>query len=406
MSIWKNRDFLLLWSGNTVSVFGNRLYMIALMWYIAERTGSSVALGLSVLCFTIPTVLLSPVAGVLSDRNFKKQMLISTDILNGLLMIGMSFLILSDSFPLVWLYLLMILSSSVSAFFSPAIYSTVPLIVGKDQLAKANSLTQMTTQMSNILGPAIGGTLIAFTDMWILFLINGISFLLSALTESFIRVPILDMKNRQTKFKEQFKEGIQYIWHFGPLLHLIAVGGILINFFLAPLQVYITLICSQILKTSASMMGFIDASISVGALAGSLLILWNVFKNKTAMVIFGLSIEGIALLIAGLFLQSYFALISFAFILGFGISLASVGISTLFQTLVPDDKRGRVGSVLTALSTFIVPIGTLFGSFIIDYTSMSIILSWSGVIVALSGISLIVPYLKKAFVEKTKETAM
>ncbi|RDI45756.1 MFS transporter [Falsibacillus pallidus] len=406
MSLWKNRDFLLLWVGNTVSVFGNRLYMIALMWYIAEKTGSSVALGLSVLCFTIPTVIFSPIAGVLSDRNLKKQLLISTDLLNGVLMIGMSLLILAESFPLAWLYVLMILSSSVSAFFSPAISSTVPLIVPQDQLAKANSLTQMTTQMSNILGPAIGGALIAFTDMWILFLINGVSFILSALSESFIRIPILDLKNRQSKFMEQFKEGLQYIWHFGPLLHLIAVGGILINFFLAPLQVYITIICSQILQTSASTMGFIDASISIGALAGSLLILWNVFKNKTAMVIFGLSIEGIALLIAGLFLQSYFALISFAFVLGFGISLASVGISTLFQTLVPDDKRGRVGSVLTALSTFIVPIGTLFGSFIINYIAMSSILSWSGLIVALSGISLIIPFMKKAFVEKTKETAV
>lgn len=137
--------------------------------------------------------------------------------------------------------------------------------------------------------------------------------------------------------------------------------------------------------------GIVDSSISIGALIGSLLMLTGLFSNKIKMAIFGLSIEGIALIIAGLFVD-YSALIIFALILGFGVCLASVGISTLYQTMIPKNKMGRVMSLVSALSSCTVPLGTLFGSLIISQIEMSSTLIISGIIVTLSGISLLVPF--------------
>ncbi|RLQ96257.1 MFS transporter [Falsibacillus albus] len=400
-SIWRNKNFLLLWAGNSVSVLGSRFYMIAVMWYIIQETGSSMALGISVLCFTIPSVLLMPIGGVLADRNMKKQLMAGTDFINGILMMIISCLIYSHSL-LFFVYTTIVISSSVSAFFSPANSAAIPLIVGKEQLSKANSLTQVTSQLSNILGPALAGILISATDIWILFVMNGISFLISACSELFISIPNVDEQHSRNKLLSQLQEGLKFVLNYRSLLHLIVVGGIIINFFLAPLQVYITMICSKVIHTGPRGMGFVDASISIGALIGSMIIYMQFFKDKIKMVIFGLSIEGLSLLIGGIFVHHYVAIIACALILGLGISLASVGISTLFQTLVPDEKRGRVGSVLSTLSTFIVPFGTLFGSFIIVHVSIGSMMILSGVMVALSGISLLVPFVFKKRVQPSQ----
>ncbi|MGE8203674.1 MFS transporter [Heyndrickxia sp. NPDC080065] len=389
-NLLKNKNFVLLWLGNGVSVLGNRFYNIAIMWYIIEKTGSSLALGLSVLCFTVPSVLIMPFSGVLADMNIKKHLLVISDLVNGCIMISIAALMFNDGFPIYILYALMIASSIVSAFFGPTIGATIPLIVGKEGLTKANSFMQVTNQLSNILGPALAGVLIALTHMWILFFINGVSFIISAISELFIKIPKVDIEHAKKNFMLQFKEGLNYVIQYKTLLHLIIVGGVIINFFLAPLNVFITVLCNQVLKVGASGMGIVDAAISVGALAGSLLILLNIMKNKVNMVILGLSIEGIALLIAGIFTESYIALIFFAFILGLGVCFASVGIGTLYQTMVPENKIGRVGSLTSTLGTFIVPIGTMFGAYIINHLSISWVLNVSGLLVTLSGLSLII----------------
>jgi MFS family permease len=393
-NVLRNKNFLLLWMGNSVSVLGNRFYNIAIMWYIIETTGSSIALGLSVLCFTIPSVLVMPFVGVLADRNIKKYLLVISDMINGCIMLAIALFMFFGELPIYLLYLLMIASSLVSAFFSPAIGATIALIVGKENLAKANSFMQVTNQLSNIIGPALAGILIAVTNMWLLFLINGISFIISAFSEMFLAIPKVDIDHIKRKFYLQFKEGFTYVLRYKKLLHLIIVGGIIINFFLAPLNVFITVLCNQILKVGASGMGIVNAAISVGALSGSLIILLNIMKDRVKMVIFGLSIEGIALLISGVFPESYIALLIFAYILGIGVSMASVGIGTLYQTMVPENKMGRVGSLLSTLSTFIVPFGTMFGSFIINYLSISWILNVSGILVTLAGLSLIITFRK------------
>ncbi|GIN85210.1 MFS transporter [Heyndrickxia sporothermodurans] len=390
MQLLANKNFLLLWMGNAVSILGNRFYNIAIMWYIIEKTGSSLALGLSVLCFTIPSVLIMPFVGVLADRNMKKQLLVISDLINGCIMVSIAALMYFDDFSIYLLYFLMVLSSIVSAFFSPTIGATIPLIVGKDNLTKANSFMQITNQLSNIIGPAFAGMLIAIASMWILFFINGITFIISAISELFLKIPKVSMEHTRKHFLSQFKEGMVYVLQYRSLLHLIIVGGIVINFFLAPLNVFITVLCNQVLKVGASGMGIVDAAISAGALLGSLFILLNMIKNKVKMVIFGLFIEGISLLIAGIFNESYFALILFASVLGLGVSLASVGIGTLYQTMVPENKIGRVGSLLSTLSTFIVPIGTMFGAYIINHVPISTVLNLSGILVSLSGVSLII----------------
>lgn len=387
-SLFKNFNFMLLWAGQSVSQLGTALYNLAIMWYILEKTGSTLAMGISVVCFTLPTTIIGPIAGVFADKHDKKKIIVITDCINGLLMLALSYFIAVDNISIGALYVVMALGASVSAVFTPAITSSMPMIVDSQQLTKANSLSQFTSRIVSILGPALAGILIAVLDMWILFFINGISYLISAISESFITIPKVDVKDTSQKFIEQFREGLSNVWNNKLVLYLVISGGIIINFFLAPLSIYSAVISANLDK-GATGLGIMQASVSIGALLGSVMILLGFIKNKYKMAIAGLTLEGLALIALGLFIQNYYLILFFMGMLGLGVAMASVGISTLYQILIPKEKMGRVMSIVTTLCSVTIPLGTLFGSVIINYHTMENVLIFFGVIVSISGLSLV-----------------
>ncbi|WP_026881973.1 MFS transporter [Clostridium akagii] len=392
MKVFKNKDFMILWLGQNISKLGTTLYDIALMWYMYKKTGSSIALGLSVLCFTVPSVLIAPLAGVFADRLDKKKIIINTDILSGIIMLVFSYFIFVYRYPVYILYIFMILSSMVTAVFNPSISSSIPVIVKEEDLKDANTLNQMSSQITNILGPVLAGILISFMNIGLLFFINGLSFLICAIIESFIVIPKVIIKTCTNGIASQFKEGLKYIASDKPLLYLVMAGGVIINFFLAPLSIYETILSTKILNVGSTGYGMMNSAISAGALLGALLIMANVFNDKYKMTVIGLCIEGIAVAFLGLVPNYYVALLSEA-ILGLGVAMASVGISTLYQTLIPKDKMGRVMALVSTLCSISVPLGTLLGSIIIAYLPLNIILIISGVFIIVTGF-LLIPLLR------------
>ncbi len=386
--LWKNKNFVLLWSGQTVSKLGDRFFQIALMWFIYTETGSSLALGISLICFTIPMIIIQPIAGTFADRNFKKQIIVASDILNGILMLTIAYFLFAGHLPMAVLYGLIALSSGITAFFTPAIQASIPLIVEEEQLPKANSLNQFSMQMSNILGPVLAGIMLGITEIWFLLLLNGISYIISALTEFWIEIPEVKSETENASFNKRFKEGFQYLMKNNQLLYLVFVGGVIINFFLAPLQVFLTVLSNDILQVGSTGFGFINTSISVGAIVGVLLVFLNVCKDKYKMVVIGLTLEGVSLLLLGI-IPTFTIAITSSIILGLGVALASTGIGTLYQTMIPKDKMGRVMGLVSTILLTVVPIGTLFGSMIINYFAVYHILIVFGVIVILASLSLI-----------------
>lgn len=183
-------------------------------------------------------------------------------------------------------------------------------------------------------------------------------------------------------------DGFQYVKKDRALLFLIIVGGIIINFFLAPLTIFFTYMSDYIFDVGASGLGFINSVLATGAMFGSLMIMFNVFKNKYRMAVAGLLLEGIALLIMGIAL-SYYATVAAAGLLGLGVCFASVGLNTMYQTMIPKEMMGRVLSLVSMMLGASVPLGQLFGSLIIEHYSMTAILMIFGAIVSISSLSLI-----------------
>lgn len=388
MKILQNKDFIILWLGQNISKLGTSLYNIALMWYMYKKSGSAITLGISVLCFTVPAVLIAPLAGVFADRFDKKKIIIITDILNGIIMFIFSYFIFIDRYPVYVMYIFTIISSMISAVFNPAITSAIPIIVDEKNLKDANTMNQIASQIINIFGPALAGIIIAFMNIWMLFLVNGLSFLICAAIESFIMISKNTILKNNYAIVSQFKEGLIYVAKDKTLLYLLLAGGVIINFFLAPLTIYETILANKILNVGSTGFGMMNSAVSSGALIGALFIMLNVFNNKYKMTVAGLCIEGAAVALIGLMPNYYIVLVAEG-CLGLGVAMASVGMSTLYQTMIPKDKMGRVMALVSTLCGVTVPIGTLTGSTMAAYIPLNVVFIMSGMVILVTGIALI-----------------
>src|SRR5690554_4967436 len=184
-----NRDFGLLFLGRLVSQIGDGIHYLVLTWFVLDLTGSGTALGTMLFASSIPAVILAPFSGVLADTWNRKTIIVSMDIVRGLIMIVLAVIFQAGALTMPVLYVATIFSSLASVFFGPAISASIPNLVGQDELVKANSLNNLSRGATMIIGPLVGSVLLATGGYFGVFLITGISFILSAISEMFIRFP-------------------------------------------------------------------------------------------------------------------------------------------------------------------------------------------------------------------------
>jgi len=174
--LW-NLNFILLWQGQLVSNFGDSVYDIALGFWILAKTGSTGLMGILMATAVIPRVFLSPIAGTYVDRHNRKNILIITDVIRGIMIsiVGVAALM---NFIQIWMVLLGgIVLGICGSFFNPAVQSSIPDLVPKDKLVKANSVFSLASTGTDIIGKTIGGFLFHVVGAPIMFLINGLSYI-------------------------------------------------------------------------------------------------------------------------------------------------------------------------------------------------------------------------------------
>lgn len=386
-SIFKNQNFLLLWMGQLISLLGDQLHALAAMWYVHQVTGSAMKMGITLAFGTLPAVLVSPFAGYAADRWSRKTIVILSDLVNGCLICLLTGLLFFDRLELWMLYGITALISMSSSFFGPAISATLPTIVNKEELVKINSVMQFTKNLTGIFGPVLAGTLVAVLDVPGLFLLNGVSFLLSAFTETFISIPVLDAANTvKRSMKSDILDGVRYTIKNKALLHLIIVGGFIINFFLAPLTMQV-LVLSENLNLGSKGYGFLLSCIGIGSVLISLAV--PAISKKLhyyALTCIGLTCEGGFLLLLAFSVNLFTASAALA-LFGASVCLCNISLSTLFQALIPNEMMGRVSSSLGIIARVTVPLGMFIGGFLIEKVPVTVVLVTTGIIVAAAGLS-------------------
>lgn len=395
MKLW-NRNFFLLWQGQLVSVFGDALYSMALGFWVLQETGSTTIMGSIMALVTIPRIILGPFSGVIVDRCDRKKLIILGDLIRGIGMLIIATLALNGSLK-IWMVMLMgIVLGICSSFFNPSIQSVLPEIVPSDKLIKANSSYQMATTGADIVGQSIGGLLYTVIGAPLMFLINSISYLFSAFTEGFIKIPKIERKNVNITFREDFMEGIKFILRFKGLIRSL-IMAFFVNFLFGMIRVLIIPWFVSDPSLGMAKYGILNGFQSFGFLIGTFVLSFITIKSNQKYNVYIFSIVTFVSLIGlGAFINNFIIIIiCFTSAFGFMFVFNTVANSTIME-LTPADKRGKVFATIGTLAMAISPIGNFVGGVLGEFMNPRAVIIGSAIVGLIIVCSIVVnPEVKK-----------
>ncbi|WP_214484403.1 MFS transporter [Bacillus sp. SM2101] len=375
------KNLILLSFGSIVSLFGSFVYSFAISLYVLTVTGSGLSFATNLILSIIPTIILGPVAGVITDRLNRKFILVFSDVLSGVVLLVL-YVISLHELHLYWIYAITFILNVFSTFASVSIESSKPNIVHENNLMKINAITRIIFSISFTLGPIIGGMVFAFVNIKTFILINAISFIISSISECFINFRFNE-KNSPNKENDHFfielKEGFSYIISQKKLRGIIVLS-ILVNFFITlSSTIPVPFIITNVLKLHSTAFGIIEAAFPIGMLIGSIFIgkFISKFHYHKFLILMTMIISSLTILISGplLFNQTYHPIFYTIFYcvlnIGFGISssFVDIPIMTFIQQMVPDQLRGRVISTGLTIVKAIVPIAMILSGTLLNIIS-------------------------------------
>ena len=351
--VLKLRDFRLLWLAQIISDFGDSLTTLALLILVNQLTGSTAALATMAVMLAIPQVTFGPIAGVYVDRTDRKRILIISDLLRGMLVLG--FTLVGSRDQLWLLYLIGFVQATIGTFFTPARGALTPQLVPSAGLLAANSLAQTSRIISGLLGTAAAGVLVgALGIFWPAFVLDALTFFISALLVGQIvassRTSAPNSPGNVSSILRQLAAGLKLIVHTRVLLGILVVAGVLMLGLGAVNVLFVPLMINE-LRVPATWFGALEFAQTAGmVLSGGLVALLAARFKPSGIVCVGAMALGVAIALIALAANIWHVL-PILFLVGAIVTPVQAAIATLAQTSVADDVRGRVGASLNALIT-------------------------------------------------------
>ncbi len=359
----KYRNYKLFFGGQIISLTGTWMQQIAMGWLVYQMTGSAFILGLVSFASQIPSLILSPFAGVIVDKMNRHKILIATQTL-AMTQAFLLVVLLATSTVQVWhLVVLNLFLGIVNGFDIPARQAfVVEMIENKEDLGNAIALNSMMFNSARLFGPSIAGLLLAATNETICFLINGISFIAVIIALLAMKIDYSKVVRTKQHVVEGLKEGAKYTFNFAPVRYIILLIA-LVSLTGMPYVVLMPVFAKDILHGGPNTLGFLMASIGSGALIGALLLAAKrSVRGLGKIITYGTLIFGI-MLIAFSFSKSLILSMILLMFTGMSMMVRGASSNTIIQTIIDDDKRGRVMSFYTMAFIGMMPFGSLlFGS--------------------------------------------
>jgi len=382
----QSRNYRLYFTGQGISMIGTWMQNIALSWLVYRLTGSVFLLGLIGFTSQIPTFVLAPFTGVLTDRYNRLHIMIMTQVFFMLQALVIAILVLFNLIDVWHIIALSLVFGIITAFDAPARQSLVIDLIDKpEDLGNAIALNSAIFNGGRLIGPAIAGIAIAVVGEGICFLINALSFVavLTALLQ--IKIPVRQATLHHDKFKKSFTEGFHYTFQSVPIRTLITL---LATLSLAGLSFIVLLpaYAKEILHGSSDTLGYLMSALGAGALIGA----FYMASRKSVLglgkiITRSVGLLGLSIVLASFSGKLYYSLILF-FFGGLSMILALSSINTMLQTIADEDKRGRVMSFYAMALMGTSPIGNLLAGSIASGTSIPETLLIGGTITIVSGI--------------------
>lgn len=362
MSLFKNRNFLLLWQGQLVSQMGSKISLIALSWYFVAHINHNQGFVLLLLISSLPALLLGVLVGPFVDRWNKKHILIASDFLSALIAAVLAMLIYFQVTQHIYIYICVFLLSVMTLFFNPAATAMVPALVNKEQVQQGISLQTMVMFVAQFAGAALGGVLVALTGVFWAIMINALSFLLSAVSELFIRYTHQRESTEGGHFNK-LREGFHYVKERPVILRQFILFSLL-NLFAVPMTVFIPILVDDYLGLGSIAFGFAESGLPVGAIAAAILMAGLAATNhikwlKNSMVLLSLAFFIIFL---G---RDIVCVVGAMVVFGFFLNTLNINAVSFYAKAVAPGMQGRFFTLLDTVA---------FGSFPLAYLATGLLI--------------------------------
>lgn len=382
----RSRNYRIYFIGQGVSLIGTWMQTVALSWLVYRLTGSVFLLGVIGFTSQIPTFVMAPFTGVISDRHNRLTILKLTQFFFMVQSLAMALLVLFKVVEPWHIVVLSIIFGIISAFDAPARQSLVmDLIDDKAYVGNAIALNSAIFNGARLIGPAVAGIVIAIVGEGICFLINSVSFIAVLLALTLIRIVVKQESSGPAGFRESLGEGVRYTFNSVPirmLILLLAAMSLVGLSYIVLLPAY----AKEILHGGSETLGYLMSAMGAGALAGALTMAArkSVF-GLTRIIAYGVILMGLSIALASFSARLYLSMIFF-FFTGLTMIMTLSAINTMLQTISDEDKRGRVMSFYAMALMGASPIGNLVAGSIASGIGVEWTMLIAGAITLLSGI--------------------
>ncbi len=353
-----HRNYRLFFSGQSVSLVGTWITRVATSWLVYRLTGSALLLGVVGFWGQIPSLIIAPFAGVFVDRWDRHKILIWTQVLSALQSLALAILALTNTITVGWIIALQVAQGIINAFDTPARQSfVVQMVDDPADLPNAIALNSTMVNASRIIGPSIGGLIIAGVGEGWCFMIDAISYVAVIASLLAMRVQRKPMRSRGAVLDE-LRDGFKYVAGFAPvrtaltLLAIVATMGM-------PYTVLMPIIATNVLHGGAHTLGFLMTASGAGAVVGALyLASRQTVVGLGRIMVFATMAFGAGLVVFGLTRVFWLAILVLPFV-GGGMMVEMASTNTILQTVTEEHLRGRVMAFYTMAFLGTAPIGSL-----------------------------------------------
>ena len=382
----RHRNYRLFFSGQTVSLVGTWITRIATSWLVYRLTHSVFLLGVVGFFGQIPTLLLAPFTGVLIDRWNRHRILVVTQILAMLQSVALAVLTLAGIITVTEILALQVVQGIINAFDTPARQTfVVEMVTDRADLPNAIALNSSMVNASRIIGPSVGGIMIAAVGEGWCFAFDAVSYLAVIASLLAMRLEKFSPPTANTRMLDELRTGFRYVTRFPPvrdslmLLALVATMGM-------PYNVLMPAIAATVLHGGPHTLGYLMTAVGVGALGGA----FYLASRRSVLGLGRVMVTATATFGMGLIAFSFSRVLWLSLLLlpfvGAGMMVVMASTNTILQTIVEDDMRGRVMSFYTMAFLGTAPLGSLLAGFAADHIGPTYTVTLGGVACALAAI--------------------
>jgi MFS family permease len=381
-----NRNFVLLLTAQIISSFGDALTNLTLLILVNKLTGSTAAIATLSIVVAIPSIVFGLFAGVYVDRFDRKRIMLASDLIRGCLVFG--FLFVQSKDRLILMYMLTFFQAAVGTFFNPARGALVQQILKPDQYMASNSMSQTGMVLSSVIGGALAGVIVGFTNSFApAFIVDALTFLVSFLLVLFVRVPKFEPQPSETteSMIAPLLEGLKIISSSKVLLAVLVGGGVTM-FGLGASNVLFTPYIINILKIPVTWLGAVNVSETAAMILSGVLVMGFAAKINPSRVISScLFLLGILVAFNAVVPNVWF-FVGINFVIGLVVPPLEASFATLLQGSIANEFMGRVGSGFNIVMNSASLVSMAFSGVLASLIGVRNVFAVSGVIVMVAAV--------------------